>query len=561
MYSRLTNQIMNSASKQNISDSLQRLYDLQQKASTGKNYATGSENPAVAAQGISLRSTQNQIKVYQDTMAATKTWLDTNDQALQQMTNILKNAQSQVLQAMNGAQGPDEHKVIATALDGIIQQLIDVGNSQDVGRYVFSGLKTDTKPFVLMSGSAGAIVDQIPVNMSITADASGSLTLNSYRIDYNLATKPNELMVDGHTIDINSKYLADGVTPNPNYPTYTVDGQAIIPNPPTTSGSLNFEGLTIYGNTDPAATTVFTVNGTGITTTPASGSNIIPPGGFSIIYSGGTLTSSSGSVMPVAGDPTSFYVNGAKITVDSSGSPPVYYVDGQTVSTGTQGYTYLNDVTLHSGSAFGVPASGSPFGGLVSGSAILRHDYVKYQGDGNVITRSIAPSQSMTIGVNGGSTMDPAGGMFDTLIKLRDILNSENYISPHELTTASGSVAAYQVAQQIGPTQNTTSHVATVFENQEPSFNSLSQAYGQLLQVSNSVSEQLSVNGTRLQNLQNATDRADKANLEITAQLSQNEDVNMAQAISDVNNQTIVYQAVINMSAKVQNTINLFDKI
>ena len=100
-----------------------------------------------------------------------------------------------------------------------------------------------------------------------------------------------------------------------------------------------------------------------------------------------------------------------------------------------------------------------------------------------------------------------------------------------------------------------------MFENQEPSFNSLSQAYGQLLQVSNSVSEQLSVNGTRLQNLQNATDRADKANLEITAQLSQNEDVNMAQAISDVNNQTIVYQAVINMSAKVQNTINLFDKI
>jgi flagellar hook-associated protein 3 FlgL len=538
---------------------LQRLYDLQQKASTGKAYATASENPAVAAQGISLRSTQNQIAVYQNTMAATKTWLDTNDQALTQMTSILKNAQSTILQALNGAQGPEEHKVAAITIDGYIQQLIDVGNSSDTGRFVFSGLKTDTKPFVMMSGSAGAVVDQIPVNMSITA-ASGSLLLNTFNVNYQLGTNPNELLVDGHKIDINAKYLPD-TSVNPDYPTYTVDGQAIVPN---TSGSLNFEGLQIYGNTDSASTPpVFTVNGKGISTTATSGSNFTTPGSFSIVYNPatGSLIANGGldTPVPVTGDPNSYYVKGVKITVDSSGSPAVYYVDGQTVSTGTNGYTYLNDVTLHSGSAFDLPpVGGISFGGLVSGSATLMHDYVKYQGDGNVITRSIAPSQSMTIGINGGATMNPVGGMFDTLIKLRDLLNSEDYVSPHDV---SGSAIGYQVAQQVGQTQSAVSHATTALVNQEPSVNFLSLAYGQLLQVTNSVSQQLSVNGTRLQNLQDAVDRADKASYEITSQLSQNESVNMAEAISDVNNQTTVYQAVINMSAKVQNTLNLFDKL
>jgi len=137
MYTRLTNQLMLDASKQNINESLNRLYDLQKKASSGQKYATASENPAIAAQGISLRSTQNQLDVYQNTMASTKTWLDTTDQALTQITDTLKNAQSTVLQALNDTQGPDERKIAASAIDGFIQQLIDVGNTEDRGRYIF----------------------------------------------------------------------------------------------------------------------------------------------------------------------------------------------------------------------------------------------------------------------------------------------------------------------------------------------------------------------------------------------------------------------------------------
>ena len=547
MYTRLTNQIMNTASKQNISDSLNRLYEMQQKASTGKAYANASENPAVAAQGISLRSTQSQMDVYQNTMAATKTWLDTTDQALQTMTDTLGKAQNLVLQALNDTEGVGERKIAATTLVGYIQAMIDIGNAQNQGHYIFSGLKTDTKPFVMMSGSSGSLVDQIQMNMSITADSSGSLIMNGVNVAQP-ASNPNEIVIDGHTIDVTHPTGSINLS-------FTLDGQTIIPNP-TTGSTINFLGNIITANL--SGTPVFTVDGTSI----SSGSqNITPPGSVSIIYTGGSLiTGGSSVVAPIsAAEPNSYYVSGVKITVDNTSGSPVYSFDGQTVTTGSQGFEYLNNVTVHNGPAYGIPASGSPFGGLVSGSALLYHDYVAYNGDANTITRNIAPSQTMAISVNGGNAFDKANGMFDTMIKLRDALRADDYLSPHELT-ANGGAKAYQRAQAISSAQPISGQ-PTAFDNQSPLLSLVSQAYGQLKQITTDVTEQLSINGTHSQNLQNSVDRADKASLEIKSQLSQNEDVNLAEAISDVNNQQVVYKAVINMSANVSSMLTLFDKI
>jgi flagellin-like hook-associated protein FlgL len=554
MYTRLTNQIMLVASKQNMSDSLNRLYQLQQKASTGQKYATASENPAIAAQGISLRSTQNQIDVYQSTMASTNTWLDTTDQALQQVTDTLKNAQNLIIQALNDTQGPDEHKITATAVDGLIQQLIDVGNTEDRGRYIFSGLKTDTKPFVLSSGSAGTLVDHIQMNMTVTSPASGSITLNGISVETDV-NNPNKIIVNGKSVEINAPTLPDG-SPNPDFPVFMVDGKTVIPNPPTSPNpTIDVGGVPVQVNVV-GGNPQFTVAGSVIPVTGVQ-SFLTPPNAVTVSFSSGSFVFStppttSGSV---TGDPNSWYVNGTKITVLNPASPPPSFsVDGQGVNTGTRGYQNLTNVTKYDGASYGGADPTFP---------VYHHDQVIYQGDGNTITRNIAPSQTMSISVNGGQAFNQINGMFDTLIKLRDSLRGDDYISPHESTTITGPVTN-QVAQDISNNQvlaNTTPRVATAFTNQEPYKAIISAAYGQLQQITTTISEQLSNNGNKMKDLQDAVSRADQATLEIKSQLSQNEEVNMAEAISDVNNQQVVYQAVINMSGRVNNMMTLFDKI
>jgi len=547
MYTRLTNQLMADASKRNMTDSLSRLYNLQQKASTGLKYATASENPAIAAQGISLRSTQNQLDVYQNTMASTKTWLDTTDLTLTQITDTLKNAQNVVLQALNDTQGPDERKIAASAVDGYIQQLIDIGNTEDRGRYIFSGLKTDTKPFVLATGTSGSPVDSISMNMTVTGSPSGSITLNGISVQTNTSNN-NEIIVNGTTIDINSPT-------DTNYPTFTVNGQTVIPNPITNkiNPTINIGGVPVQVQVTASGSPQFYVAGSAININGTQ-QLLSPPNSVTVGYSGSAFVLNPPSPLTISGsvtgDANSLYVNGMKITVNTATTPFSFAVDGQTINMGTLGYENLSNVTKHSGSAYGGTDPAFP---------TYYHDKVIYQGDANTITRNIAPSQNMSVSVNGGTVFNPIGGMFDTLIKLRDMLRADDYISPQDSTTITGSTTI-EPAQQRSNTQPA-GRVATVFSNQSPATSQLSLIYGQLQKITNDVSGQLSINGNKLNDLQNAVNRADTAALEIKSQLSQNEEVNMAEAISDVNNQTTVYQAVINMSGRVQNMATLFDKI
>ncbi|MCE1252367.1 MAG: flagellar hook-associated protein FlgL [Anaerolineae bacterium] len=553
MYTRITNKIMLGATKENISDSLATLYELQRKATSGKRYATASENPSVAAKGISLRSTQRQLEVYQNTMSSTNTWLETTDNTLQKMVSILTEAQGTVLQALNDTQSTDERRVAGAAIDGMIQQMLDLANTEDRGRYIFAGLKTDTVPFVLASGSAGAAVDQIKLNMPVVDAGSGSITLDGIYVQTD-TSKINRISINGTSVEVNLPQLTDGSV-NPDFPTMWINGEAVIPNPPTTgSPVINVNGIDVavdFSSGSPSfsvAGSAVAITGSPVTLTPANSVTIGFTSG-SFTFTPAPVTSGS-----VTGDPNSMYVNGIKISVqDPLAVPPTFLVDGQIINMGTTGYVNLSNVNKYDGAAYGGHDPNFPS---------YTRDYVIYQGDNNTITRNIGPSNTMSVSINGGDAFNQVNGMFNTLIKLRDILNSEDYISPHESSVASGTTS-YQVSQQISDSQSpiTNPRQATVFSNENPALSLLSESYGQLQSVSEFISEQLSAVGTKMKNLDNAIDHADTASLQLKSMLSQNEEVNMAEAAAEVVNQKTVYDAVLAMSGKISNLLTLFDKI
>ncbi len=64
-----------------------------------------------------------------------------------------------------------------------------------------------------------------------------------------------------------------------------------------------------------------------------------------------------------------------------------------------------------------------------------------------------------------------------------------------------------------------------------------------------------------MRNLETTKERYEKANLEIKALLSANEDINMAEIISEISYQEVVYQATINISSKIGTMMSLFDAI
>lgn len=551
MYTRITDQIMFNSAKDNINTNLRKLYELQLKASDGKKYLRASENPAVAAKGLSLRSTQSKIESYQSTLSTTKAWMDMVDESLSQMNDVLDSAVTDVLQALNGTLGEDEKEAIAQSLNGYLETLIDIANTNYDGNYFFSGLKTDTKPFAIADSTSGSgeLVDQLQVNLSVASDSSGSIILNGFLVDYD-TTSPETIELDGHTISINSPTLSDGSL-NTDYPTFYVDGTAVIPNP-TTGSSISFEGQEItvdYTSGSPA----FSVDGTSIT---SSGSTLIQTSSsIPIIYTSGSMLVNGSEVTSVSGSPNTYYISGMEVSVDTTTGSPVYVIDGNVLDLASDGYDYLDNVTKHNGGVYGTDPD----------FPVVYRDKVLYYGDSSTVSRSISFNQDMSISMDGGSTFNQVNGMFDTIIKLRDALLNDDYLSPQTLTYSNGTVS-YQVAQDIDTTENdvgaiSTTRNSTAYIDQSPTFKLLSEAYGQLREVSDNIANLEAVVGTKLKNIGNAQTRCEDTLVEIKSQLSDNEEISLADATSDVNLQTIVYNSVINMSSQIESLTTLFDRI
>jgi flagellar hook-associated protein 3 FlgL len=145
---RVTNQMLVNHSIKSMSNSLSTLYEYQKKAAANKQFLNASDNPAAAATVATLKSTLTTAEVYLSTAGATTEWLSVNDVALGDGLDITQKAISLVLRGLSDTIGFDERQAIATEVNGLLNQVVDLGNAKHLNRYVFAGFSTNTAPFV-----------------------------------------------------------------------------------------------------------------------------------------------------------------------------------------------------------------------------------------------------------------------------------------------------------------------------------------------------------------------------------------------------------------------------
>ncbi|MHC1782809.1 MAG: flagellar hook-associated protein FlgL [Anaerolineaceae bacterium] len=145
---RVTNQMLTDHSIKSMSDSLSNLYELQKKASANKQFLNASDDPAAAATVATLKSTLTTSEVYLSTASSTTEWLSANDIALGDAMDIAQKTINLITQGLSDTIGAEERKAIATEVNGLLNQVMDLGNAKHLNRYVFAGFSTDTAPFV-----------------------------------------------------------------------------------------------------------------------------------------------------------------------------------------------------------------------------------------------------------------------------------------------------------------------------------------------------------------------------------------------------------------------------
>lgn len=90
----------------------------------------------------------NQIDQYQKNISDTKSFINVEHDKLSSFSEIMRNIRQLNIQAANGPLNNEERINIAVHIEQNLQQLIKMANAQYEDNYIFSGTKTDVKPFL-----------------------------------------------------------------------------------------------------------------------------------------------------------------------------------------------------------------------------------------------------------------------------------------------------------------------------------------------------------------------------------------------------------------------------
>lgn len=143
---RVTNTMISNSSRTHITNAKNYLMTAQNQYTTQKKILRPSDDPTVAIRSLQLRTTYTQIDQYveknvQDAMS----WMDTTESALKNINSILINMKGYLNQGANDPLEPDDRNSVLAALKEYASSVFeDEANTDYSGRYMFTGYRTDT---------------------------------------------------------------------------------------------------------------------------------------------------------------------------------------------------------------------------------------------------------------------------------------------------------------------------------------------------------------------------------------------------------------------------------
>lgn len=198
---RVSTLMMYQQNMRGITDSQSAWLGYGEQMSTGKRVNRASDDPVAASQAVVLSQAQAQNSQYATARTFATQRVSIEEKTLSQVTTAIQSAQEKIVYAGNGTLSDDDRASLATDLEGIRDQILNLANSTDGnGRYIFAGYKTDAAPFdadgtynggsenveqqvdsarTMVIGHTGNLVfDKDPASMSADADSNIFVALN-----------------------------------------------------------------------------------------------------------------------------------------------------------------------------------------------------------------------------------------------------------------------------------------------------------------------------------------------------------------------------------------------
>ena len=181
---RVTQSMLSSNMLRNLNTSYGKMAKLQEQMNSGKLVNRPSDDPVIAVKGMGYRVELDKNEQYQRNIREANTWLDSTDEALDQVGSALKRVKELIVQAANDTNTPEDRQKINAEISQIKEQLRDVANTKVGDNYIFSGTHTNS-PLYLDQTS--------PQNPAVTTGAAKTIEVNVFDgIPMKINTQGNE---------------------------------------------------------------------------------------------------------------------------------------------------------------------------------------------------------------------------------------------------------------------------------------------------------------------------------------------------------------------------------
>lgn len=131
---------------------------------TGKKIRRPSEDPVIAMKGISYRTEVTEVEQYRRNTSEIWSWMEHSDDVLDKATKAIQRIEYLAVQAANDTYTAEERLSIKQEVDQLLEQMVDLANTEVNGKYIFNGTNTDTPPIIM--GAQGYEVNYATDNTS-----------------------------------------------------------------------------------------------------------------------------------------------------------------------------------------------------------------------------------------------------------------------------------------------------------------------------------------------------------------------------------------------------------
>lgn len=134
--------------RDNIGKNRSQMQDLQNQAATQKRVTKPSDDPLAAARVLANRIDLQGNKQFTKNLNQARSFLEYTDQSLGDLSEVLVRAKELAISQSNDASANEEsRRVVATEVEQLYNQMINIGNRKLGDRFIFGGYRTQEAPF------------------------------------------------------------------------------------------------------------------------------------------------------------------------------------------------------------------------------------------------------------------------------------------------------------------------------------------------------------------------------------------------------------------------------